>query len=310
MKKTAILFAGQGAQVVGMGKELSEKYPTAQALFQKADEILGYGLSNIIFDGPEEELTRTEHAQPAIFLMSWVAFSLLKELAPQLNYEATAGLSLGELSALTAAGVFSFEEGLALVHKRGIYMQEACEETEGGMAAIIGLEPALLREVCEQAGVEIANLNCPGQLVISGETPKIIHACELARAKGAKRALPLAVAGAYHSSLMAGAQPKLKAALAETVMAPPKLDVISNVTALPHEKSMESIAETLVRQVTSPVLFEDSLRYLIDNGFIRFIEVGPGTVLSGFLRRITKEVEILNVSDMASLEKTISALEE
>ena len=178
------------------------------------------------------------------------------------------------------------------------------------MAAIIGLEPALLREVCEQAGVEIANLNCPGQLVISGETPKIIHACELARAKGAKRALPLAVAGAYHSSLMAGAQPKLKAALAETVMAPPKLDVISNVTALPHEKSVESIAETLVRQVTSPVLFEDSLRYLIDNGFIRFIEVGPGTVLSGFLRRITKEVEILNVSDMASLEKTISALEE
>ena len=310
MKKTAILFAGQGAQVVGMGKELSEKYPTAQALFQKADEILGYGLSNIIFDGPEEELTRTEHAQPAIFLMSWVAFSLLKELAPQLNYEATSGLSLGELSALTAAGVFSFEEGLALVHKRGIYMQEACEETEGGMAAIIGLEPALLSYVFEQAGVEIANLNCPGQLVISGETPKIIHACELARAKGAKRALPLAVAGAYHSSLMAGAQPKLKAALAETVMAPPKLDVISNVTALPHEKSVESIAETLVRQVTSPVLFEDSLRYLIDNGFIRFIEVGPGTVLSGFLRRITKEVEILNVSDMASLEKTISALEE
>lgn len=308
MKKTAILFAGQGAQVVGMGKDFSEKFPTAQALFQKADDILGYGLSKIIFEGPEEELTRTEHAQPAIFLMSWVAFSLLKELAPQLNYEATAGLSLGELTALTAAGVFSFEEGLTLVRKRGIYMQEACEETQGGMAAVIGLDTELVREVCEQAGIQIANLNCPGQLVISGETQKVIDACALARAKGAKRALPLAVAGAYHSPLMAGAQPKLRAALAETNIAYTQIDVISNVTALPHEK-IETIAETLVKQVTSPVLFEDSLRYLVNNGFTRFIEVGPGAVLSGFLKRITKEVEILNVSDVASLEKTISALQ-
>lgn len=308
MKKTAILFAGQGAQVVGMGKDFSEKFPTAQALFQKADDILGYGLSKIIFEGPEEELTRTEHAQPAIFLMSWVAFSLLKELAPQLNYEATAGLSLGELTALTAAGVFSFEEGLTLVRKRGIYMQEACEETQGGMAAVIGLDTELVREVCEQAGIQIANLNCPGQLVISGETQKVIDACALARAKGAKRALPLAVAGAYHSPLMAGAQPKLRAALAETNIAYTQIDVISNVTALPHEK-IETIAETLVKQVTSPVLFEDSLCYLVNNGFTRFIEVGPGAVLSGFLKRITKEVEILNVSDVASLEKTISALQ-
>lgn len=307
MGKTAILFAGQGAQVVGMGKDFSEKFPTAQALFQKADDILEYGLSKIIFEGPEEELTRTEHAQPAIFLMSWVAFSLLKELAPQLNYEATAGLSLGELTALTAADVFSFEEGLTLVRKRGIYMQEACEETQGGMAAVIGLDTDLVREVCEQAGVQIANLNCPGQLVISGETQKVIDACALARTKGAKRALPLAVAGAYHSPLMAGAQPKLRAALAETKIAYTRIDVISNVTALPHEK-VGTIAETLVKQVTSPVLFEDSLRYLVNNGFIRFIEVGPGAVLSGFLKRITREVEILNVSDMASLEKTISAL--
>ncbi|NCC59721.1 MAG: [acyl-carrier-protein] S-malonyltransferase [Verrucomicrobiae bacterium] len=307
MGKTAILFAGQGAQVVGMGKDFSEKYSTAQALFQKADDILGYGLSKIIFEGPEEELTRTEHAQPAIFLMSWIAFSLLKELAPQLNYEATAGLSLGELTALTAADVFSFEEGLTLVRKRGIYMQEACEETQGGMAAVIGLDTELVREVCEQAGVQIANLNCPGQLVISGETQKVIEACAVARAKGAKRALPLAVAGAYHSPLMVGAQPKLRAALAETRIASPRIDVISNVTALPHEK-VETIAETLVKQVTSPVLFEDSLRYLVNDGFTRFIEVGPGAVLSGFLKRITKEVEILNVSDMATLEKTISAL--
>ena len=309
MGKTAILFAGQGAQVVGMGKDLSEKFPTAQALFQKADDILGYNLSKIIFEGPEEDLTRTEHAQPAIFLISWIAFSLLNELAPQLSYEATAGLSLGELTALTAADVFSFEEGLKLVHKRGIYMQEACEETQGGMAAVIGLDTELVRQACEQAGVQIANLNCPGQLVISGESQKVIEACALVRAKGAKRALPLAVAGAYHSPLMAGAQPKLRAAPADTKMASPRIDVISNVTALPHEMGVETIAETLVKQVTSSVLFEDSLRYLVNNGFTRFIEVGPGAVLSGFLKRISKEVEILNVSDMASLEKTISALE-
>ena len=182
MGKTAILFAGQGAQVVGMGKDLSEKFPTAQALFQKADDILGYNLSKIIFEGPEEDLTRTEHAQPAIFLISWIAFSLLNELAPQLSYEATAGLSLGELTALTAADVFSFEEGLKLVHKRGIYMQEACEETQGGMAAVIGLDTELVRQACEQAGVQIANLNCPGQLVISGESQKVIEACALVRA--------------------------------------------------------------------------------------------------------------------------------
>ena len=209
MSKTALLFAGQGAQVVGMGKDLAGKFPSAKAWFDRANAALGYDLAGICFNGPETELTKTEHAQPGIFLVSWVCFQLLQEQVPNLKFDATAGLSLGEFTALTAAGAMSFEDGLRVVRQRGKFMQEACEATKGGMAAIIGLDEAPTREVCAEAGVVLANLNCPGQLVISGETEKIAKACELAKAKGAKRALPLPVAGAYHSPLMASAQPKL-----------------------------------------------------------------------------------------------------
>src|SRR5215831_20606080 len=212
--KTALLFAGQGAQVVGMGKDLAETFLAAKGWFERADNALGYDLASICFSGPEAELTKTENAQPGIFLVSWVAFHLLKEKAPGLVYQATAGLSLGEFTALAAAGAMSFEDGLKLVRQRGRFMQEACEATQGSMAAIIGLDEAPTREVCAEAGVVLANLNCPGQLVISGEAEKIANACELAKAKGARRALPLAVAGAYHSPLMAGAQRKLEAELA------------------------------------------------------------------------------------------------
>lgn len=308
MKKTALLFAGQGAQAVGMGRDFAERFSTAARFFQQANDILKCDLRKVIFDGPVEELTNTTYCQPAIYLMSWIALELLKENVPNFHFEATAGLSLGEFTALAAAGVFSFEDGLSLVHKRGTYMQQACEETQGGMAAIIALGEDVVREVCRESGVELANLNCPGQLVISGESDKVIKACELARAKGAKRALPLAVAGAYHSSMMRGVQPKLRAALESTKMAPPQVPVISNVTALPHEQDPKAIAETLVRQVCSSVYFEKSLNYLIANGIERFIELGPGTVLSGFLKRISKEVEILHVSDCSSLEQTIKAL--
>ena len=214
MSKTALLFAGQGAQVVGMGKDLAEKFPSAKAWFDRANAALGYDHAGICFNGPEADLTKTENAQPGIFLVSWVAFQLLKEQVPNLKFDATAGLSLGEFTALTAAGAMSFEDGLRVVRQRGKFMQEACDVTKGGMAAIIGLDEAPTREVCAEAGVVLANLNCPGQLVISGETEKIAKACELAKAKGAKRALPLPVAGAYHSPLMASAQPKLAAELA------------------------------------------------------------------------------------------------
>ena len=307
MSKTALLFAGQGAQVVGMGQDLAEKFPTAKSWFERANTALGYDLTAICFTGPDAELTKTEHAQPGIFLASWVAFQLLKESVPHLAFDATAGLSLGEFTALTAAGTFSFEDGLRLVRQRGKFMQEACDVTKGGMAAIIGLDEALTREACAEAGVVLANLNCPGQLVISGETEKITKACELAKAKGAKRALPLPVAGAYHSPLMASAQTKLQAELARVTVNAPLVPVISNVTAQAHTTPAE-ISARLVEQVCSSVRWEESMRALLAQGYTRFIELGPGSALSGFLKRIDKSAQMLNVADAASLEATVKAL--
>jgi [acyl-carrier-protein] S-malonyltransferase len=200
-----------------------------------------------------------------------------------------------------------FDDGLRIVRQRGRFMQEACEATEGGMAAIIGLDEIVTREVCAEAGVVLANLNCPGQLVISGEVVKIAKACELAKSKGAKRALPLTVAGAYHSPLMAGAQSKLQAELSKVNLATPAVPVISNVTALAHTNPAE-ISARMVDQVTSSVRWEESMRHLLEQGFTRFIELGPGTALSGFMKRIDKTAQMLNVSDVASLENTVKAL--
>ena len=307
MSKTALLFAGQGAQAIGMGKDLAEKFPSARAWFDRANAALGYDLASICFNGPDAELTKTENAQPGIFLVSWVAFQLLKEQAPALKFDATAGLSLGEFTALAAAGAMSFEDGLRVVRQRGKFMQEACDATRGGMAAVIGLDEAPTREVCAEAGVVLANLNCPGQLVISGETDKIAKAVELAKAKGAKRAIALPVAGAYHSPLMAGAQAKLQTELAKITISAPSVPVISNVTAL-SQGTPTGISSRLVEQVTSPVLWEKSMRYLLTHDFTRFIELGPGTALSGFMKRIDKNAQMLNVADVASLEATVKAL--
>ena len=307
MSKTALLFAGQGAQFVGMGLDLAEKFPSARAWFDRANAAVGYDLAEVCFRGPEAELTKTENAQPGIFLVSWVALELLRAQVPGLKFEATAGLSLGEFTALTAAGVLTFEDGLKVVRLRGRYMQEACEATRGGMAAIINLDEAATRAVCQETGVELANLNCPGQLVISGAADKLPAACELAKARGAKRALPLPVAGAYHSVLMASAQPKLAAALASVVLAAPAVPVVSNVTAEPHGTTAE-IQRRLVEQVTSSVRWEASMRYLLAQGFTRFIELGPGTALTGFMKRIDKNAQMYNVADAASLEATAKAL--
>jgi [acyl-carrier-protein] S-malonyltransferase len=328
MSKTALLFAGQGAQAVGMGKDLAEKFPSAKYWFDRANAALGYDLASICFNGPEAELTKTENAQPGIFLVSWVAFQLLKEQVQSLkskaqshdptgaaldpgpgtlDYQATAGLSLGEFTALTAAGAMSFEDGLRVVRQRGRFMQQACEATRGGMAAVIGLDEAPTREVCAEAGVTLANLNCPGQIVISGEADKIAKAVELAKAKGAKRAIALPVAGAYHSPLMAGAQPKLQAELARVKLSPPAVPVISNVTGQAHGGAAD-ISARLVEQVTSSVLWEKSMRHLLAQGFTRFIELGPGTALSGFMKRIDKGAQMLNVADVASLEATVKVL--
>ena len=290
-----------------MGKDLAEKFPSAKAWFERANAALGYDLAGIGFNGPEADLTKTENAQPGIFLVSWVCLQLLKEQVPNLKFDATAGLSLGEFTALTAAGAMSFEDGLRVVRQRGKFMQEACDVTQGGMAAIIGLDEAPTREVCAEAGVVLANLNCPGQLVISGASEKIAKACELAKAKGAKRALPLPVAGAYHSPLMASAQPKLAAELATAKISAPAMPVISNVTAQAHGTPAD-IAAKLVEQVCASVLWETSMRALLAQGFTRFIELGPGTALSGFMKRIDKTAMLLNVADTASLEAAVKAL--
>ena len=307
MNKTALIFAGQGAQTVGMGKDLAESHPSARAWFDRANAALGYDLASICFRGPEQELVKTEHAQPGIFLVSWVAFQLLQEHFPALKFEATAGLSLGEFTALSAAGTMDFESGLKIVRQRGKYMQEACEATLGGMAAIIGLPEDVTLEVCREAGVVLANLNCPGQLVISGEEGKISRACELAKEKGARHALPLPVAGAYHSPLMNSAQPKLLAELERIDLRPPTVPVISNVTAKPHTDP-GSIRARLIEQVTASVRWEESMRYLISQGFTRFIELGPGTALTGFLKRIDKNAQSYNVADVASLKTTVSTI--
>jgi [acyl-carrier-protein] S-malonyltransferase len=308
MKKTALLFAGQGAQAVGMGRDLAEAFPTARAWFDRANAALGYDLAAICFTGPEPELTKTENAQPGIFLVSWVAFQLLREQVPTFKFEATAGLSLGEFTALTAAGALDFADGLKIVRQRGQYMQEACEATRGGMAAIIGLDEAPTQEVCRETGVELANLNCPGQIVISGAEEKIATACELAKTRGAKRALPLTVAGAYHSALMQSAQPKLQSALSAAKWQSPAVPVISNVTAHPHG-AVPEIQNLLVRQVTSSVRWEQSMRYLLAQGFTRFIELGPGRALSGFMKRIDPTAEMLSVGDVASLQATVNLLQ-
>lgn len=307
MSKTALLFAGQGAQKIGMGRDLAEACPAAHDLLAQAQAVLGYDLGSICFNGPETELTKTEHAQPGIYLVSWMAFAALKMRLPELRFEATAGLSLGEYAALAAAGAMPFEQGLRLVWRRGLFMQEACEATKGSMAAVTGMSESLVRDICAETGAEVANLNCPGQIVISGQADAIDRACGLAKERGAKRAVPLQVAGAFHSKLMASAAPRLAAELADCSFGQPVVPVISNVTARPHE-SPSGITRLLADQVTSTVRWEESMRYLLAEGFTRFVELGPGTVLTGFMKRMAVGLELLNVGDTASLESAVMKL--
>ena len=309
--KTALLFAGQGAQIVGMGKDLAAASPAARQVFERANATLGCDMARICFDGPEADLTRTDNAQPAIFATSIACLEALRaELGKQgkpLDFAATAGLSLGEFTAHVAAGTMSFEDGLRLVRLRGQAMQAACEATAGAMAAVLNLDAAVCAEVCKESGAEVANLNCPGQIVISGEKTAVAAACEKAKARGAKRALPLNVAGAYHSRLMAGAQAPLANALAGATLTAPKVTVVSNVTAQPAV-TPDQIRDLLVRQVVSPVYWEASMRWLLAQGFQRFIELGPGTALAGFMKRIDASVPVLSVNDCVSLAAAVAKL--
>ncbi len=284
------LFAGQGAQEVGMGRSLAEDFPAARDLFAEADRVLGFPISRLCFEGPEEELTRTENCQPALFVASLAALAAWRERVDPPQPAAAAGLSLGEFSALAAAGVFSFEDGLRLVRLRGRLMQEACDRVEGGMAAVIGLAPEAVEAVAAEAGVDVANRNAPGQIVLSGPKEAVARAAELARARGARRAVMLDVAGAYHSRWMEPAAKGLESALAGVEMRPPAFPVVCNVTAQP-ETDPETFRVSLVRQLVSPVLWEDSMRSCLKRNWGPYLEFGPGGVLAGLLRRIDRNAE-------------------
>ena len=308
MKKTALLFSGQGAQTVGMGKDLAAEFPAAAALFEKADSILGYPLSRITFEGPTEELTKTSVCQPALYVHGLACLAVLKEKFPTLEFHATAGLSLGEFTAHAAAGTFDFETGLRLVDKRARAMQEACEASTGGMAAIIGGEEDRVRELAAAADVDVANINAPGQIVLSGEASKIVVAVSLAKEYSARKAVELTVAGAFHSRLMEPAYQSLSVALAETHMIEPKVPVVCNVDAI-EVRDPQTIRRTLADQVTGSVCWSQSVEYLIDKLHIeQFIELGPGGVIAGLVGRIRKGTPITSVSNVASLDEAVAFL--
>jgi len=308
MKKTALLFSGQGAQSVGMGKDLAAEFPAAAALFEKADSILGYPLSRIAFEGPSEELTKTSVCQPALYVHGLACLAVLKEKFPALEFHATAGLSLGEFTAHAAAGTFDFETGLRLVDKRARAMQEACEASTGGMAAIIGGEEDRVRELAAAADVAVANINAPGPIVLSGEASKIIMAVSLAKEYSARKAVELTVAGAFHSRLMEPAYQSLSIALAETQMLAPRVPVVCNVDAI-EVRDPQTIRRTLADQVTGSVCWSQSVEYLIDKLHIeQFIELGPGSVIAGLVGRIRKGTPITSVSNVATLEEALAFL--
>ncbi|MDP9254392.1 MAG: ACP S-malonyltransferase [Verrucomicrobiota bacterium] len=306
-KKIALLFAGQGAQTVGMGRDLAEQFSEAATLFREADEILGRSLSEITWNGPLEELTKTSNCQPALYVHGLACLAALREIAGEFPIEGAAGLSLGEITAHAAAGTFDFASGLKLVQKRGELMDEACAATSGAMAAMIGADESTVRALAADTDVDVANLNAPGQIVVSGERGKVELAVSLAREHGIRRATVLNVAGAYHSRLMNSAYLQLGEALLDVVLQKPRFPVISNVTGQPAETADE-IRTTLQDQVTATVRWTDCMERLLDRGCELFIELGPGGVLAGLLQRTRKGVAVVSVSDAASLQLAAAEL--
>lgn len=307
--KVAFLFSGQGAQTIGMGKELCENIPACDAVFEQASAALGFDIKDMVFHGDSETLMITENTQPAILTMSIAALEAVKTLG--LKPDVVAGLSLGEYSAHVAAGSLEFAEAVKLVRLRGKYMQEEVPVGIGGMAAILGLDADVVREICavasEKGVAEPANFNCPGQITVAGEIQAVEYACELAKEKGAKRAMMLPVSAPFHTSMLKGAGEKLAVALADVTVSDLQIPLITNVTA-DYVPDKTAVKDLLIRQVSSSVLFEDSIKRMLADGVDTFVEVGPGKALSGFVKKVNKEAAIYNVEDMASLARLQEAL--
>jgi [acyl-carrier-protein] S-malonyltransferase len=306
-KKIALLFAGQGAQSVGMGQDLAAHHPAAGDLFQQADQILGRSLSTIAWNGPLEELTKTSNCQPALYVHGLACLMALRSAAGDFEVDAAAGLSLGEWTAHAAAGTFDFATGLKLVETRGRLMDAACAATAGAMAAMIGADENTVRSLAADTDVDIANLNAPGQIVISGESAKVELAVSLARERGIRRATLLNVAGAYHSRLMNSAYEQLGQPLLDATLQAPRFPVISNVTGAAVE-TLPEIRSALQDQVTSTVRWAECMESLFDRGCDFFIELGPGEVLAGLLRRISKDATVVSVSGPASVHECVEKL--
>jgi len=303
MMKVAYVFPGQGSQYVGMGRDLYDSFASAKAVFEEADEILGFPLSRLCFEGPEDELRQTINAQPALVTTSLACLQAAREVGGSdgLPLPAfVAGHSLGEYTALAVAGVLDMADAIYLARERGRLMYEAGQLNPGNMAAIIGLDEALLAEVCRQSGTQMANINCPGQIVISGDTESLTQAMDLAKAKGANRALPLQVSGAFHTPLMQPAYDGMSAVIAGISFREPAIPIIGNTTAQPLTTA-ESIKEELLRQLCNCVQWQRSVEYMVANGVTTFIEIGPGRVLSGLIKRISREVTTQNVGDAGAV---------
>jgi [acyl-carrier-protein] S-malonyltransferase len=303
----SLLFPGQGAQAVGMGKDLAAAHPECMALFDKASQVLGYDLAKLCFEGPIEELTKSSVTQPAVFVVSLACRAALSKKRPDLNFAATAGHSLGEWSALCAAGVVSFEDALKVLEARGRFMQQACEENPGAMMAVMGQDAEMLRKVSTECGIEVANFNTAEQTVLSGRKEGIDKAEQALKQMGVKKVIRLNVAGAFHSSLMTSAAKRLEDFLAGIRVAAPSMPVVSNVTGQPHG-APDDIRRLMVRQVTSSVQWVSCVRWMQAQGVKTYVECGPGKILNGLVRRIDNEAVLHNITDLSSLEATAQAL--